>query len=143
MRTNIKTLLFGEFQECDAIGKMLGQTEGFATDAHEFRHIDDIEEFEKILVTWMPSLVIVLADGAAGMESVYRSRQRRPSLPVFWFSDDREFGMQSFRLGCAYFSTKPVTPEKIKLALRRCDHVGISYTLHKSDGYHKPTPGGK
>lgn len=132
MRLNIKTLLFGECQECETVGKMLEHTNQFPKDAHEYRHIDDLEEFEKILVTWMPSLVIVLADGAAGMESVYRSRQRRPSLPVIWFSNDRAFGMQSFRLECAYFSTKPVTPDKIKLALRRCDHVGISYTVQQN-----------
>lgn len=130
MRPNIKTLLFGSRQECETIGKMLNLAEGFPADGHEYRHIDDMEEFEKILVNWMPSLVIVLADGAVGMESVYRSRQRRPGLPVFWFSNDREFGMQSFRLECAYFSTKPVTPEKIANALRRCQHVGIDYNVN-------------
>lgn len=129
MRPNVKTLLFGTLQECETIGRMLGLAEGFPAGTHQYRHVDDMEEFERILVTWTPSLVIVLADGAAGMESVYRSRQRRPSLPVFWFSDDREFGMQSYRLECAYFSTKPVTPEKLTCALRRCDHVGIPYTI--------------
>lgn len=128
MGPNVKTLLFGTRRECENIGRMLSLVEGFPADSHEFRHIDDMEEFEKILATWFPTLVIVLADGAAGMESVYRSRQRRPSLPVLWFSDDREFGMQSYRLECAYFSTKPVTPEKLTCALRRCDHVGIPYT---------------
>lgn len=127
MEVSVKTLLFGIPEECETIGQMLHETVGIPEGGHEYLAIDDVEEFERILATWFPTLVVVLADGAAGMESVYRSRQRRPNVPVFWFSDDREFGMQSYRLGCAYFSTKPVTPEKIACALRRCDHVGISY----------------
>ena len=125
MKPNMKTLLFGAPHECTAAGEALGN---MVDSAYEYRHVNDIEEFERVLVNWMPSLIVVLADGAAGMESVYRSRQRRPSLPVFWFSDDREFGMQSYRLDCAYFSTKPVTPEKMACAMKRCDHIGIPYT---------------
>lgn len=128
MRPNVKMLLFGNPRECEQTGEMLKCVNGFGGNALEYRHVEDLEEFEKMLATWIPSLVIVLANGAAGMESVYRSRQRRPSLPVFWFSDDREFGMQSHRLECAYFSTKPVTPEKITYALKRCARVGIPYT---------------
>jgi len=77
------------------------------------------------LVDWEPTLMIALADGAEGMECAYRSRERRPCLPVFWFSDDREFGMQSYRLNCAYFSTKPITEDKLNHAIQRCQHLGI------------------
>ena len=129
MQPNVKTLLFGAAQECETAGKILGTLGTIPESDHEYRHVSDMEEFERILTTWMPTLVIVLADGAAGMESVYRSRTRQPNLPVFWFSDDREFSMQSYRLDCAYFSTKPVTPEKMVCALRRCDHVGIPYAI--------------
>lgn len=127
MKPTVKTLLFGVPHECTAVGQTLDNLDEFAQGLHEYRHVNDIEEFEEVLVNWMPSLIIVLADGATGMESVYRSRQRRPSLPVFWFSDDREFGMQSYRLDCAYFSTKPVTAEKIAHAIKRCEHIGIPY----------------
>ncbi len=129
MKPKLKTLLFGTLQECSAASETLGKTDVLSDHAFECRHSDDLEEFETILVNWMPSLVIVLADGAAGMESVYRSRQRRPSLPVFWFSNDRGFSMQSYRLNCAYFSTKPVTAEKYSSAFRRCHHLGIPYSL--------------
>ena len=74
---------------------------------------------EEKLVDWEPTLVIVLADGAKGFECVFRTKACRPSLSVFWFSDDREFGMQSYRMDCAYFSTKPVTSEKIAHAIHR------------------------
>lgn len=128
MKPTVKTLLFGDPLECSAVRDALSDVDCLREYQHEYRHINDIEAFEQMLVDWQPSLLIVLADGASGMESVYRSRQRSPAVPVFWFSDDREFGMQSYRLDCAYFSTKPVTSEKIQNAIQRCRHVGITYT---------------
>ncbi|MBE6974978.1 MAG: response regulator [Ruminococcaceae bacterium] len=128
MRPYMKVLLFGSPGECENVAKLLAdQRNGQGEVAYE--HTADLERFEQFMVTWMPSLIIVLADGASGLESVYRSRSRRPNLPVFWFSDDREFGMQSYRLDCAYFSTKPATREKINSALKRCNHIGISCTV--------------
>ncbi len=128
MRPHLKALLFGGAQECEMTAQLLEQ---ISSDhgTFEYHHTEDLEEFEEALATWMPTLVIVLANGAAGLESTYRSRQRRPNLPVFWFSDDREFGMQSYRLECAYFSTKPATQDKIHSALKRCTHIGIPYTV--------------
>lgn len=128
MRPHMKALLFGGARECEMTAQLLELTNS-DHGTFEYHHTEDLEEFEEALVTWMPTLVIVLADGAAGMESAYRSRQRRPNLPVFWFSDDREFGMQSYRLECAYFSTKPATQDKIHSALKRCIHIGIPYTV--------------
>lgn len=121
----IKTLLFGTPQECESTGQILQST--LVGHCLEYRHVNDMEEFEAALVEWEPSLTVVVADGAAGLESVFRSRNRRPCVPVFWFSDDREFGMQSYRLECAYFSTKPITKDKMSNAIARCDHVGIDY----------------
>ena len=128
MNRKVKALIFGKPEECTAVWETLRSLELCASHDHQLCHVNDIEEFEKYLVEWEPTLAIVLADGAAGMESVYRSRQRRPAIPVFWFSNDREFGMQSYRLDCAYFSTKPVKPEKISHAINRCQHIGIAYT---------------
>jgi DNA-binding LytR/AlgR family response regulator len=122
----MKVLLFGCPQECEAVAKLLADMRG-GTEIVDYEHTQDLEQFDRHLATWMPTLVIVLADGAAGLESAYRSRQRRPNLPVFWFSDDREFGMQSYRLECAYFSTKPADQEKIGSALKRCARMGIAY----------------
>lgn len=127
MKPKIKALLFGQPRECSAAGEILHRMEALSDYHQEHCHTNDMEEFETLLVNWMPSLMIVLADGAAGMESVYRSWQRRPALPVFWFSDDRDFGMQSYRLNCAYFSTKPITEEKLLHAVRRCHRIGIDY----------------
>lgn len=127
MDRTIKTLLFGSEQECQAAAEVLAALDHLTGLPHDHRSVDDLEELEILMADWTPTLLIVLANGARGMEGVYRARDRRPGLPVFWFSDDRDFGMQSYRLGCAYFATKPLTPDKIHHAIRRCDHVGIRY----------------
>lgn len=80
---------------------------------------------QEALTTESPALLVVLADGAAGMEGVYLARQIMPELPVFWFSDDSQFGMQSHRLDCSYFSTKPLTDMKLRKALEHCAKLGI------------------
>lgn len=129
MRRNIKTLLFGSDGECRAVYEILqaqATRSGYIVTQCQ---VDDLEVFEKQLVDFDPSLLIVVADGAEGMECVYRSRERRPCVPVFWFSDDPEFGLQSYRFNCAYFSTKPVTTEKLNHAIQRCDHIGIQYAV--------------
>ena len=41
-------------------------------------------------------------------------------VPVLWFSNDNGFGAQSYRLGCAYFHKKPVSPQILSAAIARC-----------------------
>ena len=127
MNKRIRTLIFGDACECRAAAQMLQDTPLLSELQHESCHLDDLEELEQHLAQWQPTLVVVLANGAKGMECVYRSRERRPNLPVFWFSDDQAFGVQSYRLECAYFSTKPVSTEKLHRAILRCQHMGIPY----------------
>ncbi|HKM34847.1 MAG TPA: hypothetical protein VJY54_08900 [Lachnospiraceae bacterium] len=44
----------------------------------------------------------------------------RDSTPRVWFSEDKGFGSQAFRLGAAYFTPRPITQDKIVQALNRC-----------------------
>ena len=67
-----------------------------------------------------PEVVIVTADGADGMEGVIAARNILERVPIVWFSDDKGFGAQSYRLGCAYFHKKPVSPQIISAAIARC-----------------------
>lgn len=127
MRETVKMLIFGQEHECRAVSEMMKQEAVLACHKHEHLYMDDLEGLEEKLVEWNPSLIIVVANGAKGLECVFRTKSCRPSLPVFWFSDDREFGMQSYQLDCAYFSTKPVTKEKLAHAIHRCDHIGLDY----------------
>lgn len=125
MRREVRALLFGNSRECRAVVDILKTLDFLAEYSHEYLHVDDLEELERSLIDWTPTLLVVLAEGTEGMSCVRRSRQRRPGVPVFWFSADQDLGIQAFGLDCAYFSTKPVTPEKIQRAIHRCAHVGI------------------
>lgn len=127
MNRNMRMLLFGKECECRAAAEMIRTSELLLGHTYEICQVDDLEEFEKNLADWEPTLLVILADGAEGMECVYRARDRRPDLPVFWFSNDRGFGVQSYRLDCAYFAIKPVTAEKVNQAFHRCRHFGIQY----------------
>lgn len=125
MRKTIKTLIYGEKQECSAIIDLLQAHPCFVDNNHEYCDVDDYEQFHVQLIDWDPDLVIVKKDGAAGMEGVYLVNTQRPLIPILWFSDDKDFSMQSHRLDCVYFSVKPATPEKLDRAIRRCKLLGM------------------
>ncbi len=65
-------------------------------------------------------LTIVAQDGASGMESVRAAKILQPEVPLIWLSDDKAFGPESYRVGCAYFSAGPITRELLQSALQRC-----------------------
>ena len=127
MQKKVRALLYGSEAECRTVEELIRAMDQLSHYQHEYCYAEEIEQFAQLLVTWEPTLVIVLADGAMGMESVYLSKARRPELPVFWFSDDANFGIHSHRLNCAYFSSKPVVTDKLSHAFHRCNHVGIRY----------------
>ena len=106
-------LIYGNKSDCDNIIPMLDGK------SRQCIAVDDFEELTVNLVNCSPDLVIVLQNGAKGMEGVYRARQYGADLPVFWFSDDKDFAIQSYRLKCTYFSPKPLTPQKLTLAFDR------------------------
>lgn len=123
MSERFRTLIYGHAQECQAVAALLRTCPVFTH--HDYSHADTHEDFHIQLVEWEPNLTIVIQDGAAGMEGVYLVNRVRPGVPVFWFSDDQNFSMQSHRLECIYFSTKPVTAAKISRAVRQCGNLGI------------------
>ena len=67
-----------------------------------------------------PDGVVVAMNGADGMEGVIAAKTVFRDIPVLWFSDDGGFGAQSYRLGCAYFHKKPLSPEILSAALAKC-----------------------
>ncbi len=67
-----------------------------------------------------PAAVVVMRDGAEGMEGVIAAKDTLKDVPVVWFSDDNGFGVQSYRLGCAYFHEKPISPEILSAAIAKC-----------------------
>lgn len=65
-------------------------------------------------------LIVVLANGANGMEGVIAVKNTDRNKPVIWLSDDEGFGVQSYRLGCTYFHKKPIPIERLRDALIKC-----------------------
>lgn len=80
----------------------------------------DYDSFVTHMKESPPELVAVTMDGAAGMEGVIASKSLFAHIPVIWFSDDRGFGVQSYRLDCAYFHEKPVSPQILCAAIAKC-----------------------
>ena len=67
-----------------------------------------------------PDGIVIAMNGADGMEGVIAAKSVCKNVPVLWFSDDNGFGVQSYRLGCAYFHKKPVSPQILSAAIARC-----------------------
>ena len=86
---------------------------------HIFRHTDVYDTFLSYLSEYTPQAAFILIDGATGMEGVIAVRNFYPQCSIVWISNDKGFGIQSYRLGCAFFAEKPITKEKIAIALER------------------------
>ncbi len=69
------------------------------------------------------SAVIVARRGADGMESARNAKIMQPNIPLIWFSDDEGFGVESYRIGCTYFSAEPLTEKLLCAALARCKNA--------------------
>lgn len=120
MRDEVKILIYGRSAECIHTQELLRVLSHQSETVYRYAAVDDFEELRMKLVDFEPELVIVVEDGAAGMEAVYRVRRYSSLIPVFWFSDDVDFGMQSHRLECSYFAVKPVMQDKMQRAFQRC-----------------------
>lgn len=80
----------------------------------------DYDSFIAGLNKSAPDCVVIAVNGAEGMEGVIAARNARRETPVLWLSDDGGFGAQSYRLGCAYFQKKPLSPEALSAAIAKC-----------------------
>jgi len=126
MYTKCNILIFGQNQECEDALVLLKQHFKNAKKSFQYTVSAIYDKFYQQIVDADPSIVIVLANGANGMECVYQAKKYDRNMTVFWFSDDQNFSMQSHRLECAYFAGKPLTAEKLEKAFFRCKSLGIS-----------------
>ena len=86
-------------------------------------HISDYADYDAFiaeLAVNLPDGIIIAVDGADGMEGVIAARNVCRGVPILWFSDDGGFGAQSYRLGCAYFHKKPISPQVLSAAIAKC-----------------------
>ncbi len=109
-------LMYGEKCECENAFRMI---KSLLLQNVKHTIVDDYENIHQRVIDGDADVAVIVENGAGGMEAVYRIRESGCNIPVFWFSDDRDFAVQSYRLGCAYFSTKPVTAEKFQKAFTR------------------------
>jgi len=86
----------------------------------DYLHTDNYDRFLDMLSSKEYEMVFVMMDNAVGMEGVIAVQNLRPNTPIIWFSNDKNFVAQSYRLGVTYFSVKPIEEKIIKLALQRC-----------------------
>lgn len=117
-------LIFGEDRECEQALALLKQYFGERKKTFEACVSGRSDEAYRQIVDANPTLVIVLADGANGMECVYQAKKYHSDMAVFWFSNDEKFSVQSHRLECAYFAEKPLTAEKLSKAFCRLRAIG-------------------
>ncbi len=122
-----RTLIFGLKNEIIDLQEKLEKQMIYKQNPHTFEYTSDLEEFRVKMIDWQPTLVIIISNGAIGMEAAHITRKKDLEVPLLWFSDDIGFGMESHRLNCDYFSIKPITEEKIQRAFQRCAHVGIDF----------------
>ncbi len=75
----------------------------------ELSCLEEYDSYRKDIVAKDYDLLIVMKDGAHGMEACIGSKVLKKDTPLIWLSNDKDFGPQAFRIGCSYFSTKPIT----------------------------------
>lgn len=126
MVRRISVLLFGQIDECLHVKQLFEETEYFAAREREYVTVDSFENYEIEMITRKPTLTVILSNGTIGLDAAYLAKHRMPLTTVFWFSDDKQFVMDSHSLNCGYFATKPVNSEQIDHAIKRCVHLGIS-----------------
>lgn len=125
MYTKRNIFILGETHECEEVVSFLKRYFESAKKSFQYSVSHDYDELYEQMVDTDPSLVIVLADGANGMECVYQAKKYDRNMTVFWFSDDCNFSIHSHRLDCAYFAKKPLTFEMLDKAFYRCKSLGI------------------
>lgn len=86
----------------------------------DYSQTDDYDTFLEMLGNKKYEVIFIMADNAAGMEGVIAVQNLHPEIPVIWFSNDKNFVAQSYRLGVNYFAIKPINEKILGLALNRC-----------------------
>ena len=111
-------LVFGSDKETEYFTNLVGFNEQFMFRKKNYTKVADYDSFLEMLKDEY-DVIFVLENGAKGMESVIASKSLRPETPLIWFSDDKNFGAQSYRLGTEFFGTKPITNEHLSLVAKK------------------------
>lgn len=113
-------LIYGSEREKEILIQHMKSRASMAFRLLCFSQTDDYDEFLELMQNKKQDLIFVTKDNAAGMEGVIAAKNVNPHIPVIWFSNDKNFVAQSYRLGVTYFSVKPIEEKIMNLALERC-----------------------
>ena len=116
----MNVLIYGNTREKELIIQHMKSEACMAFRLLHFTQTEDYGEFVDKLQKSNQDLIFVTMDNAAGMEGVIAVRNLYPDTPVVWFSNDKNFVAQSYRLGVDYFAVKPIDERIMNLAIGRC-----------------------
>ena len=113
-------LIYGTTREKELLVQHMKSQACMAFRLVTYSHADDYDTYLEVLRKHQFDMVFVMADNAAGMEGVIAVQNVQPDIPIVWFSNDKNFVAQSYRLGVNYFAVKPIDEKILSLALKRC-----------------------
>lgn len=116
----MNVLIYGNAREKEILVQHMKSQACMAFRLVHYSHADDYDTYLKLLRKQEYDIVFIMADNAEGMEGVIALQNVQPATPVVWFSNDKNFVAQSYRLGVTYFAVKPIDEKIISLALKRC-----------------------
>ena len=116
----LNILISGNEKEKEILIQHMKSQSSMAFRLLDFSQTNNYDEFLELMQNESWDLIFVTMDNAAGMEGVIAVKNVHPQMPVIWFSNDRNFVAQSYRLGVNYFSVKPIEEKIVNLALERC-----------------------
>lgn len=116
----MNVLIYGNEREKELLIQHMKSEASTAFRIIDFSHAKDYDSYLALLRETEQDMVFVLADNAEGMEGVIAAQNVQPDAPIIWFSNDKNFVAQSYRLGVSYFAVKPIDEKTVGLAVKRC-----------------------
>ena len=113
-------LIYGDAREKELLIQHLKSEACMVFRMVRYSHAEDYDTYLKKLRSHEFDIVFVMADNAAGMEGVIAVQNIYPDISIVWFSNDKNFVAQSYRLGVAYFAVKPIDEKIVSMAVKRC-----------------------
>lgn len=116
----MNVLIYGNAREQEILVQHMKSQACTAFRLINYSRAEDYDTYLKLLRKRKYNIVFVMADNAEGMEGVIAVQNVHPDTSVVWFSNDKNFVAQSYRLGVTYFAVKPINEKIMNLALARC-----------------------
>ena len=117
-------LIYGDAREKELLIQHLKSEACMVFRMVRYSHAEDYDTYLKKLRSHEFDIVFVMADNAAGMEGVIAVQNIYPDISIVWFSNDKNFVAQSYRLGVAYFAVKPIDEKTVSMAIRKMSTKG-------------------